>query len=212
LLSKKLVSTFHEEIMNTFSPIPTPTNFAHEIQMLRDKWCWFLALGIAMVLFGTVAIGQAVVATKAATVLFGILLLAGGVAEIISSFWAGKWSATLVHLLIGVLYTVVGLIIIDTPMESAVQLTLIIALFLIFGGIFRVVFALSERFTGWGWVMLNGAVSLLLGVLIYKQWPYSGLWIIGLFVGIELIFNGWAWIMLSLGLKNSLPASTPQTT
>jgi len=187
--------------MNTYSSPVNPQPFAHELQMLSDKWCWFLALGIAMVVLGTIAIGDAVVATEAATVLFGFLLLAGGISEIVSSFWAGRWSATLVHLLIGILYTVVGLIIIDTPAESAIQLTLIFAFFLIFGGIFRVVYALSERFTGWGWVLLNGAVSLLLGLLVYKQWPYSGMWIIGLFVGIELIFNGWAWIMLSFGLK-----------
>lgn len=192
--------------MNTFPSGPGLTTLHHEIEMLRDKWCWFLALGIAMVVLGTIAIGSAVVATAAAVVLFGFVLLGGGIAEIISAFWAGRWSATLVHLLIGVLYTIVGLIILDNVEQSAIQLTLIIAFFLIFGGIFRIVFALSERFTGWGWVLLNGAVSLLLGGLIYKQWPASGLWIIGLFVGIELIFNGWAWIMLSLGLKNSAPA------
>lgn len=195
--------------MNTFSPVPNPSPFAHEIQMLRDKWCWFLALGIAMVVLGTIAIGDAVVATEAAVVLFGFVLLGGGVAEIVSAFWAGRWSATLVHLLIGVLYAIVGLLMLDNTEQSAIQLTLIIAFFLMFGGIFRIVFALSERFTGWGWVLLNGAVSLLLGGLIYKQWPTSGLWIIGLFVGIELIFNGWAWIMLSLGLRNA-PA-TPTT-
>ncbi len=197
--------------MNTnISPL-NPQPFAHEMQMLSDKWCWFLALGIAMVVLGTIAIGDAVVATEAAIVLFGFLLLAGGIAEIVSSFWAGKWSATLVHLLIGVLYTIVGLMIIEAPERSAIQLTLIIAFFLIFGGIFRIVFALHERFTGWGWVMLNGAVSLLLGFLIYKQWPYSGAWIIGLFVGIELIFNGWAWIMLSFGLKKCATDSSTST-
>jgi uncharacterized membrane protein HdeD (DUF308 family) len=154
-----------------------------------------------MVVFGTIAIGSAVVATVAATVLFGFLLLAGGISTIISAFYAGRWSGMLVHLLIGVLYTVVGLMIINRPAASAIELTLIIAFFLIFGGIFRVVYALAERFTGWGWVLLNGGVSLLLGLLVYKQWPASGLWIIGLFVGIELIFNGWAWIMLSIGLR-----------
>lgn len=189
--------------MNTYSPIPGPQNFAHELQSLRDRWCWFLALGIAMVVFGTIAIGSACIATVATTWLFGFLLLAGGISEIVSSFWAGRWSGTLTHLLIGILYAVVGLMIIDHPANAAVQLTLIIAIFLVFSGIFRIVFALSERFTGWGWVLLNGAVSLLLGMLVYKQWPASGLWIIGLFVGIELIFNGWAWIMLSFGLKQA---------
>lgn len=189
------------------TPALSPQTLAQEVEMLRSQWKWFLALGIALVVFGTIAIGSACVATVAATVLFGFLMLAAGVTEIVSSFWAGRWSGTLVHLLIGVLYTVVGLIVIDHPANAAIQLTLIIAIFLIFGGIFRIVFALSERFTGWGWVLLNGAVTLLLGMLVYKQWPASGLWVIGLFVGIEMIFNGWAWVMLALGLKQNLASS-----
>jgi uncharacterized membrane protein HdeD (DUF308 family) len=190
------------------TPISPSPSFAHEIEALRSHWGWFLALGIAMVVFGTIAIGQAVVATAAATVLFGFLLLAGGISLIVSAFWAGKWSGTLLHLLVGVLYVIVGLMIIDCPASSALQLTLIIAFFLIFSGIFRAIYALSERFTGWGWVLLNGIVSMLLGFLIYKQWPYSGLWVIGLFVGIELIFNGWAWIMLAFGLKQGLGSNS----
>jgi uncharacterized membrane protein HdeD (DUF308 family) len=183
------------------TPNPNSPSLAHEIEQLRDQWKWFLALGIALVVMGTIAIGSAVIATVAATVLFGFLMLAAGITEIVSSFWAGRWSGTLVHLLIGVLYTVVGLIIVDHPANAAVQLTLILAIFLIFAGIFRIVFALAERFTGWGWVLLNGAVTLLLGLLVYKQWPASGLWVIGLFIGIEMIFNGWAWVMLSFSLK-----------
>jgi uncharacterized membrane protein HdeD (DUF308 family) len=187
--------------MNSVPSTPGLPSWTHELDALRNHWRWFLALGIAMIVFGTIAIGSGVLATVAATIVFGFLLIAGGIATIISSFYAGRWSGMLLHLLVGVLYTVVGLMIINRPAESAIELTLIIAFFLIFGGIFRVIYALSERFTGWGWVLLNGGVSLLLGLLVYKQWPGSGLWLIGLFVGIELIFNGWAWIMLSLGLR-----------
>jgi len=190
--------------MNTNSSIPGLPAVTQELESLRDHWRWFLALGIALVLFGAIAIGSAAVATVAVTWLFGFLLLAGGIASIVSSFSAARWSGTLLHLMIGVLYAVVGWMIVDRPANSAVELTLIIAFFLIFGGIFRIVFSLSQRFTGWGWVLLNGAVTLLLGLLIYKQWPLSGLWVIGLFVGIELIFNGWAWIMLSLGLRQAI--------
>ncbi len=193
--------------MDTFPSTPGLPSVAHEIHALQHQWRWFLALGIALVVFGTIAIGSACIATVATVWLFGFLLIAGGISEIVSSFWAGRWSGTLAHLLIGILYTVVGLMIVDHPENSAIQLTLIIAFFLIFGGIFRIVFALSERFTGWGWVLLNGAVTLLLGMLVYKQWPASGLWVIGLFVGIEMIFNGWAWVMLAFGLKQSQSAS-----
>lgn len=176
---------------------------SEELQSLQGHWRWFLALGIAMAVIGAFAIGWACIATVTvtATWLFGFLLIVGGIAELATAFSAGRWSGTLIHLLIGVLYTMVGLMIIEQPEDSAIQLTLIISIFLMVGGIFRIVTALSERFAGWGWVLLNGGVTFLLGLLIYKQWPVSGLWVIGLFVGIDLIFNGWAWIMLALGLR-----------
>jgi uncharacterized membrane protein HdeD (DUF308 family) len=183
---------------------PGPAMLA-ELQRLSSYWRWFFALGVALVVLGTFAIGWACVATItiAATWLFGFIMLASGIAEILNAIWAGRWSGMLVHLLIGVLYALVGFLIVDQPENSAIQLTLMIAIFLIVSGIFRIVFAIGEQFTGWGWVLLNGVVTLLLGMLIYKQWPASGLWVIGLFVGIDLIFNGWAWIMLSLGLRKT---------
>jgi uncharacterized membrane protein HdeD (DUF308 family) len=193
--------------MNTLSHVSRPEVVA-ELQSLRSFRLWFLLLGIAMVVVGTFAIGWACLATVsvAATWLFGFLLLASGIAEIIHSFWIGRWSGMLVHLLMGVLYTFVGFLIIDHPLSATAQLTLLIAIFLMVGGIFRIVMSVSERFAGWGWVLLNGAVAFMLGLMIYKQWPVSSLWVIGLFVGIELIFNGFAWIMLWLGLRR-LPAT-----
>jgi uncharacterized membrane protein HdeD (DUF308 family) len=173
----------------------------HELHALRNEWWTFLALGVALIVFGTIAIGSAVMTTVAVTVLFGFLLLAGGITQIVSAFWTGRWSGMLLHLLIGVLYTIVGLMTIDDPFESAAALTLLIALVLIFSGVFRIVTALADRFTGWGWVLLSGGVSLLLGLMIYRQWPATGAWAIGLFVGIEMIFNGWVWVMLALGLR-----------
>ncbi len=195
--------------MPTLSPNPNELLIRDEIDTLRSNRLWFLILGIAMVVIGTFAIGWACIATVTVTAmwLFGFLLLASGIAEIVHSFWIGRWSGMLVHLLIGVLYALVGFLVIDQPANAAVQLTLLIAIFLMVGGLFRIVLSVSERFTGWGWVLLNGAVTFLLGLLIYKQWPGSSLWVIGLFIGIDLIFNGWAWIGLWLGLRR-LPATT----
>ena len=127
----------------------------------------------------------------------------GGMAQVVSAFWAGKWSGFMLQLLVGILYAVVGFILVDKPLEGAADLTLLIAAFLMVGGLIRIVFAMSERFTGWGWSLLNGAVTLLLGLLIFREWPLSGLFAIGLFVGIEMIFNGWYWIMLAIGLKRA---------
>lgn len=196
--------------MDSSSTSTAPGPAANELNELRQYWPWFLALGLGMVVLGTFAIGWAciVTITVAATWLFGFLLLASGISQIVNSFWSGRWSGMLLHLLIGIMYVVVGFIVIDQPAEAAVSLTLIISIFLIVSGIVRMVFAISERFNGWGWVLLNGAVTLMLGMLIYKQWPASGLWVIGLFIGIDLIFNGWSWVMLALGLRPSPHSQT----
>lgn len=196
--------------MNEASPVVTDLAEADEMRSLHRSWRWFLALGIGMVALGTFAVGWACIPTLTvtATWLFGFVLLASGISEIVNSFWSGRWSGMLPHLLIGVLYVVVGFIIIDQPMAAAMSLTLAIALFLMIGGIFRIVLAVTQRFSGRGWVLLNGAVSLMLGILIYEQLPVSGVWVIGLFVGIDLILNGWAWIMLALSARKA-PAAAP---
>jgi uncharacterized membrane protein HdeD (DUF308 family) len=174
-----------------------------QLDGLRRSWFGFVLLGIAMVLLGSLAIGWACLTTItiAATWLFGALLVAGGIAEILHSFSVSRWTGTLMHVLIGILYGVAGFVILDRPGESAILLTRLISIFLIVGGIFRIIAALIHRFPAWGYVLLNGVVTLLLGAMIYAQWPASGLWFIGLYLGIEMILNGWSSIALGLGLK-----------
>jgi len=183
--------------------LPAP---GHELEAFEPDWRWFLALGIALMTLGLIAMGSCYFVSFVTLVMFGVLLFIGGVIQIVNSFWIGKWSGFLLHLLIGIFYIVVGTLIIDAPMESAVALTLLVAAFLIVGGILRIVSAMVLRFPNWGWPLLNGFIALLLGILIYRQWPASGLWVIGLFVGIEMFFNGWSWLMLSLDLRNAAKA------
>ncbi len=95
--------------------------------------------------------------------------------------------------------------VVGNPAVSAVALTLLIAVFLMIGGLFRILTALTVRFHHWIWVLLNGVISLLLGVMIWSQWPVSGLWVIGLFIGIDLIFYGWSLIMLAMAVR-SIPS------
>ncbi len=173
----------------------------HELHPLRDQWWCFLLLGIALVVFGSICIIEPLVPSLASVVFLGFLLMAGGIMQIVSSFWAGKWSGMLLHILIGVLYAVVGYMIVDAPVVNMVMITKFIAIFLIVSGVFRIVSALVVRFQDWGWVLLNGGVTLLLGIIINRQLPEAALWVIGLFIGIEMLFNGWAWVMLALGLR-----------
>ena len=174
----------------------------HELEALQHEWWWILVLGIALITLGTVAIGSSFFVSIVTVVMFGVLMLIGGVVQVVNSFWIGRWGGFLLSLLIGIFYVVVGMLIIDAPLESALAVTLMVAVFFIVGGLFRIISALVLRFHNWGWPLLNGFVTLLLGVLIYKQWPAAGLWVIGLFVGIEMIFNGWSWVMLALSVRD----------
>jgi uncharacterized membrane protein HdeD (DUF308 family) len=184
--------------------------FRHELDALRGNWLWFLLLGIALVVLGMIAVGSSVAATFATVVVFGVLLILGGLTEIVGAFWTREWSGFFLVLLSGVLELVLGLFFVRDPGGAALAMTLLLACFLVAGGIFRMVGAFYVHYTSWIWPFLGGLIDLLLGLMIWAQWPFSGLWVIGLFVGISLIFRGWSWIMLALALK-SIPRLNPST-
>lgn len=186
--------------MSTVSA-PANSTSSHELHSLRNQWWCFLMLGIALVVLGTICIVEPLVPSLASVVMLGFLLMAAGITQIVSAFWSGRWSGMLLHVLIGVLYVVVGYMIVDAPVVNMVLITKFIAIFLVVSGAFRIVSALVVRFQDWGWALLNGGVTLLLGIIINRQLPEASLWVIGLFIGIEMVFNGWAWVMLSLGLR-----------
>ena len=172
-----------------------------DLEEFRRNATWFLVLGVILVILGFIAVGRSVSVTLASMYFFGWLLVIGGVVEAVQAFWQRQWGGLFFNLLSGVLYVVVGFMVLGNPGASAVALTLLIALFFLIAGAFRIIVALTMRFPEWHWLLLNGAITLLLGLLIWKQWPSSALWVIGLFIGIELIFTGSAWVMLSLAAR-----------
>lgn len=169
---------------------------------LRRRWGWFVGLGALLILFGMIAIGAAAAMTTALMLVLGCLMIVGGALQGMHAFSCRGWSGFFIELLTGLLYVVVGGMVVANPPEAAAALTLLIAMMLIFAGIFRIAVALSIRYHNWIWLLLSGVINVLLGVMIWKQWPLSGLWVIGLFVGIDMIFNGWTLVMLGLGAKN----------
>jgi uncharacterized membrane protein HdeD (DUF308 family) len=179
-----------------------------EFQHIRSEWLWLFLYGILLTVCGGAAVifpALTVLTSFATVMVLGIALMIAGIASIIASIWAGKWSGMLVQLLVGILYVVVGYMITEKPLQSAVTLTLFVAAFCIVIGIFRTVAALTIRYPYWGWSLLNGMITFLLGVIIYRQFPESAVWVLGLLVGLEMLFHGWTWIVLSLAIKK-LPA------
>jgi uncharacterized membrane protein HdeD (DUF308 family) len=178
--------------------------FAEEANRIQKDWGWFLAFAIVQVVVGMLAVSFAFSATFASVVALGILLLIGAGAQLAAAVWARDWRGFFLFLLIGLLYAVTGFLMLRQPLVAAEGLTLMLAAAFMVGGVFRIVAALIERFPEWGWVLCNGIVTLLLGALIWQQWPESGLWVLGLFVGIDLIANGLTWATAAVGVRRGL--------
>jgi len=180
---------------------PTHPDDRVNFEAARASAGWLLVLGVVQILIGLLALLMIGVATFAAMILLGILALAGGIMEIINAFTARRGEHGIMHFLVGILYVAFGILVLANPGVAAVTLTLILAVMLVAGGIIRMVLAAVIRPSGWGWSLLSGAISVLLGVLIGAGWPGTGLWVIGLFVGIDLIFMGWTWVALALAVR-----------
>ncbi len=177
-----------------------PIQFPHE---LVQYWGWFLAFGAGLLLLGIAAVARSVTATLASMVFFGwLLLLAAGI-EIAQSVMVGQWSGFFHHLVAAILFAVLGILLVTRPVVSAEVLTIVIAMFFLIGGLFQLIASLATALPGWGWQVADGIITVVLGLLLLAQWPASGLWAIGLFIGIDLIFYGSAWIALAFRLRGS---------
>ena len=167
----------------------------------RHAWGWLLALGIGMILLGAVALGSLPFVTAAFVYYLGFVLILAGVFSCIQAFQVRRSSHFLLAVLVGILDIVVGVLMLDHVGEAAAVMTLLLATLFLVGGLFRIVAAAALRFPNWVWTLLSGGVSVLLGASIWRQWPYDSFWVIGLFVGIELLFRGWSLVMLALAVR-----------
>jgi uncharacterized membrane protein HdeD (DUF308 family) len=180
---------------------------------LEQNWGWLLAFGLASIVLGTLGLGMTFFLTTATAIFIGALLIVGGVLQLLEAIKCRGWKSIFWHVLIALLYVAAGLVTALHPMLAAVSLTLVLAAILIAVGVFRIVIAFQVKpAKGWYWPLISGVVSLALGGLIVAGWPQSSLWIIGLFVAVELIFNGWSYVFIALAARSSAKASdTAQT-
>jgi uncharacterized membrane protein HdeD (DUF308 family) len=186
--------------------VETPAAVAGE---LRKAWGWLLAWGILLVAGGMAGLGYAFAMSVVTTIFVGGLLVAYGVMEVVQAFRHRRWSGFFLFLFGGLLSIVAGGVIWTQPLLGLGVLTLLAASYFLVLGAFRVVGAVSSRHPGWGWGLGNGAVSVLLGLLIWNRWPASSLWVIGMFVAIDMIFQGWNYVMLALIARKGAAAVTP---
>ncbi|HLG47944.1 MAG TPA: HdeD family acid-resistance protein [Reyranella sp.] len=162
-----------------------------------------MALGVISLIAGVIAlIGDAMFATATAVYIVGFMMLFTGATEIVAAFNAKDWSHRILWLLLGALYVFAGIICLQNPFAAATILTLLLGFALIIGGIVRIFLATRVRQgTPWGWVVFSGLISIFLGAIIVAHWPVSSFFVLGIFLGVDLIFIGSGWISVGLALK-----------
>ena len=180
---------------------------------LRAKWGWILALGIVYAVAGFVALGSVVMATVASVLIVGVMMIVAGVAEIINAFQLKGWGKFVIWVLLGALYIIAGFVTFENPLFAAAILTLLLGASLVASGIVRIILAFGmKREQPWLWLLLSSVVTLLLGLLILARWPVSSVYVLGIFLGLDLVMAGAGWIALALALhRRDAPSPLPTT-
>ena len=178
------------------------TGASPELAPLRAKSGWIVALGVVYLIAGFIALGSVAMATVASVFFVGIMMIFAGVVEIISAFQVKTWGKFILWLLLGILYVVAGFATFENPLLAAAVLTLVLGFALIVSGIMRIILAFGmKEGTPWMWIVLSGVITFLLGAIILSRWPVSSVYVLGLFLGVDLVFAGAGWIGLGLGLR-----------
>jgi uncharacterized membrane protein HdeD (DUF308 family) len=195
-------------MVQPLSPADLEASLIASRRLIAEKWGWFLALGIALIIVGFAAIVFPLLSTIAAKIMLGWLFLIGGVLLIIHAFSAQGWRGFLWSLLIGILYLVAGGYLAFFPLTGLLTLALLLVILFAAEGIFEIIMAFRVRpHEGWGFLLLSGIAALAVAVLIALDLPGSATWALGLLVGINLLFSGWSYVFLALAGKRAHESS-----
>ncbi|NHN88551.1 HdeD family acid-resistance protein [Acetobacter conturbans] len=167
-----------------------------------NRWLRFVLLGIASIALGAFAWIDAISVTLASTVLFGVIFIIAGAFQLAHAFSCREWSSRLLSALLGCLYILGGMLLIEEPATGSAFITAFIAISMVIGGAVRSMIAFQNRaLSGWWMMMLGGLVTIAIGVMLYATLPWSGLWLVGTLIACELIFAGIGWVQFGLALR-----------
>ncbi|MCX7089993.1 MAG: DUF308 domain-containing protein [Legionellales bacterium] len=171
---------------------------------IRD-WKWLLGLGLLFVVFGFLGLSSVVAATLISIVFIGFLFFIAGVLQFVDVSRSKKWKPAVWHGLIALMYFLGGSFLIWDPVLASTVITALMGWTLIAIGMIRLVMALSLHGTpGWIFTLIASVAAIVLGGIILMQWPLSSLWVIGMFISIELLLNGLSYIIIAVSMRNAL--------
>jgi uncharacterized membrane protein HdeD (DUF308 family) len=160
--------------------------------------------GIILLICGVLAVGSPFAAGVSVTIMVGALLIIGGISQCFMAFQAGAFGKGLLIFLMGALTAVAGFYLFGQPLAGLATITIFLAAYFIVTGIFELIAAIQIRpAEGWGWMLFNGIVTLLLGIMIWRQFPLSGVWAIGTLFGIKLMMSGLSLIFIGRNVRGA---------
>ncbi|HPQ36393.1 MAG TPA: HdeD family acid-resistance protein [Synergistaceae bacterium] len=168
---------------------------------VRKSRHWFLIVGGIFIILGMIALGAPLFMSLAIEQILGWVFLIGGAIQGFQWFREHRKNHTSwTSLLVSLLGLLVGVVLLLKPLQGVLTLTLILCFYFIAQGVFQILASLRVRpLPGWGWMLISGIVALLLGLMIWRRFPSSAAWSIGLLAGVNLLLTGWASVALALG-------------
>ncbi|PSJ64373.1 HdeD family acid-resistance protein [Kumtagia ephedrae] len=175
-----------------------------QVQRLKSSWIWLAILGVISLIGGVLALANPFAATFAAVLLAGWTFLLFGILQIIQAFSVKDWPGFLWSLLLGVLTAAVGVSLLANPLAGAVSLTMLVAVLFVVLGVVKVMYAFSLRpVSGWVFALISGLLSILLGIVIFADYPWAATTVLGILLAVELLSNGVFLLMVAFGLRSA---------
>ncbi len=176
-----------------------------DLEELPRRWGWLMALGILMLVTGSMGLVMSVAMTMITVLFFGAIILVNGTFSLVQTIFAKEeqWRGRLTHILLALLYIGAGALILANPAAASAALTLLLGGVFLAMGITRIMYGLRLRKLGWKWVMpvVIGVIDILFALILAFSWPISGLWVIGIFVSVELLMYGWMLTFTALAVR-----------
>jgi uncharacterized membrane protein HdeD (DUF308 family) len=156
-----------------------------------------LLLGIALIITGMIVLGNVVLATLVSAFFIGFIAITGGLFQIVHAFWSKGWGGFIWQILLGLLYIAAGIVLVQMPVVSILALTWALGAIFVASGLVRIFLGI-RHWADAGWLLLlSGMFGVAAGYIVLSGWPATGLWVIGLLLGIDLIFAGVGWLSVA---------------
>src|SRR5690625_2865004 len=181
---------------------PEDSTLAQALRQLASKWGWFVGLGIILLILGVNASLHVLMAAVVSVWFVGLMMIVGGVAQLVHAWRTRPWANFVLWSLSGLLYLFGGFVAFSNPELGAVFLTLLLGASLIGLGALRLWIWFNNRAqSGWRWLAFSGLISVLAGLPIAWGWPENSMFIMGMLLAIDILFQGWGLLFLGLALR-----------